>query len=150
MKKELKNRKRTLSRLMTVQIFYQYEFFEKKQNLDEIKENLIENYVLFEGEEPQSYHDKIDKNLINNLLNSIANEIAEIDENILNLQNNSQKIDNVARQIIRFATLELKLFQDIDFKIIINEYVDIAAHFFSETKVSFINSILNNLAQKYR
>ncbi len=149
-KKELINRKRTLSRLIAVQIFYQFDFFEQKKALSEIKNNLVDNYVIFEEDEAKSYRGKIDETLIDNLINALALDTAKIDEEIILLQTKTQKIDDVMKQILRFASLELKHFQDLDTKIIINEYVDIAACFFEDSKVSFVNSVLNNLSKKYR
>ena len=40
------NHRRTLSRLMAIQIFYQYNFLEASRELDEIKDDVIENYAL--------------------------------------------------------------------------------------------------------
>lgn len=149
-KKELINRKRTLSRLIAVQIFYQFDFFEQKKALSEIKNNLVDNYVLFEEDEEKSYRTKIDEILVDNLINAMALDFLELDQEITTLQTKTQKIDDVMKQILRFASLELKHSKDLDAKIIINEYVDISAYFFDDSKVSFVNSMLNNLAKKYR
>ncbi len=149
-KKQLENRKRTLSRLVAVQIFYQFDFFEKTKEIHEIKNNLIDNYVLFEEDEEKSYRKKIDEILLDNLINAMISEAEELDKEIVVLQRKSQQNDDVIKQILRFGSLELKLAKDIDAKVIINEYVDIAAYFFDDSKLSFVNSVLNNLAKKYR
>ncbi len=144
--KDIKTRRKTLSRLIATQVYYQARFL-KNQDLNKISDEILENYVLFEDDEPSSYAKKIDKELLDKLLNSIADEAAEIDKKITELQKKSTKNDEILQNILRFGALELKISKDIDFKIIINEYTDIAALFFDKEKIAFVNSVLNNLAK---
>lgn len=147
------NRKRTLTRLMAVQIFYQFEFHDKKTSLVEIKENTIGEYLLDENDDAKSYRSKIDTVLLDNLLNALIIDIAEIDNAISPLLQGGWKIDKISPlllQILRFATLELKVSKDVPFKVILDEYVEISSNFFEDSRTSFVNSILENLAKKYR
>ena len=144
--KDIKTRRRTLSRLIATQVYYQ-ALFMQNYDLNKISAEILEHYVLFEDDEPSSYAGKIDKELLDKLLNSIANGVAEIDERITELQKKSTKNDEILQNILRFGALELKISKDIDFKVIINEYTDIAALFFDKEKVAFVNSVLNNLAK---
>ncbi len=150
---DLSQRRRTLSRLMAVQIYYQFEFFEKTQMIAEIKNNLVDNYVLSSEDEPRSYRDKIDATLLENLLNGLPLACNTIDEDIKSLLKNEWTIDKIPQillYILRFGAFELKFSLDIPLKVLVNEYVDLAALFFDPSKIMFANSTLENLAKKYR
>jgi N utilization substance protein B len=152
-KPDIAKRRRSLTRLMAVQIFYQFEFYDKKIPLNEIKNSTIEDYLLDENENSTSYHDKIDMVFLDNLTNSMVIDFANIDQEISSLLQHDWTIAKISRlllQILRFATLELKSSRDISFKIIIDEYIDISSHFFENSRTSFVNSILENLAKKFR
>jgi N utilization substance protein B len=147
------NRKRSLSRLMAIQIFYQSDFLSNEPSLSEIKENLIDNYVLDSEESPTSYRQKIDEVFLNNLVNGAALDLKQIDEEISQFLKGDQgleKLDSVALQILRFGVFELKFLPEIPAKVVIGEYVDISASFFDNKKTSFFNATLQNLAQKFR
>ena len=138
---------------MAVQIFYQFEFHEHKIPLAEIKNNTIEEYLFDDGEEAKSYRDKIDLVLLDNLINGLAVDVAMIDAEISPLLQKGWAIEKLSRlmlQIIRFASLELKVAKDVPFKVILDEYVEISSHFFEDSRTSFVNSILENLAKKFR
>ncbi len=138
---------------MAVQIFFQFDFLNRKKNLDEIKEDLIENYALDFEEEICSYRGKIDENFLNNLLSGLTLAADEIDAEVsafLNDGRNLEQIDEVARQILRLGTLELKAMLDIPARVVIDQYVDLAASFFDRKKVTFVNAVLDGLAKKLR
>ena len=152
-KSDIITRKRSLTRLMAVQIFYQFEFHQHKIPLAEIKNNTIEEYLFDADENAKSYRDKIDLTLLDNLINGLALNIAAIDEEISPLLQKGWTMEKLSRlmlQIIRFASLELKVAKDIPFKVILNEYIEIASYFFEDSRTSFVNSILENLAKKFR
>lgn len=152
-KLDITKRRRSLTRLMAVQIFYQFEFHNKTISLDKIKNDTIEDYLLDESNNTKSYHDKIDIVFLDNLINAMVINFANLDEEISRFLQNDWTIKKTSRlmlQILRFATLEITTYHDISFKIIIDEYVEISSHFFEESRTSFVNSILENLAKKFR
>lgn len=152
-KSNITSRKRSMTRLMAVQIFYQFEFYAQKNSLDEIKNNTIEEYRFDDNDDAASYRDKIDLVLLDNLINGLAVDAAAIDAEISVFLQSGWTIEKISRlmlQILRFATLELKLAKDVPFKVIIDEYVEISSHFFEDSRTSFVNSILENLAKKFR
>ncbi len=152
-KSDIITRKRSMTRLMAVQIFYQFEFYEQKTSLNEIKNNTIEEYRFDDADDAQSYRDKIDLVLLDNLINGLVIDVSKIDEEISSLLQAGWTIEKISRlmlQILRFATLELKVAKDVPFKVIIDEYVEISSHFFEDSRTSFVNSILENLAKKFR
>lgn len=159
MQKKIKNKKvnsgqkRSLSRLMAIQIFYQHNFFGNKKNLDEIKNDVIENYLIDSDENLSSYREKIDAEFLENLLSGITLDGIKIDTEISEFLKDGwtlAKLDDVTLQILRLGAFELKSMLDAPLKVIINEYVDIAASFFDSKKITFINATLENLAKKFR
>ncbi len=139
-----------MSRLMAIQILYQYHFFNYEKDLEEIKQDVIENYAISSTEDITSYRDQIDEDFLNNLLSSITLEIENEISPLLKDGFTLKKLDSVLYQILHLATFELKLIKGVPFKVIIDEYVDIAASFFDKKTVTFVNAILENLAKKFR
>lgn len=152
-KADLQDRKRTLSRLMAIQTFYQYDFFGKEKDIEELKNSLIDNYAMDVEEEIKSYREKVDNALIQSLILGLKKDLENIDSEITFLfkkENDVKNSSDILLQIMRFAAFELKHSKDVPLKVIIDEYVDIAAHFVSVQKVTFVNGSLENLAKKYR
>lgn len=146
-------RRRTLSRLIAIQIFYQFEFFEQKTDLEEIKNNVIDNYVLDQEDKISSYRKRIDLNLLESLLAGIKLGMDEIDHEISSCLKEGwdlNKLPDVMLYILRLGAFELKFMHDVPLKVVIDEYVDIAAGFFENKKVTFFNATLENLAKEYR
>jgi len=152
-RKPLSNRKRSLSRLMAIQIFYQLNFCGNEKKLDEIKNDVIGNYLIDADENLSPYHKKIDEEFLEKLLSEATSSSEKIDAEISEFLQSAwtlEKLDDVMLQILRFGALELQTMQDVPSKVIINEYVDIAAGFFDSKKVTFVNALLEKLAKKFR
>ncbi len=147
------NHKKILSRLMAVQILYQFYFFKEEKSLEEIKGDLVENYLLDPEREIKSYRDEIDENFLNLLLLGFKTEGEKIDLEISKFLKGDWKLDNlesISSQILRLATFELKYMIDVPAKVAIKEYVDIAASFFSDKHLSFINATIDAIAKNLR
>ena len=145
--------KRSVTRLIAIQTLYQYYFYEQKHDITTLKKELLDNYLLSEESNIEPYDDKIDTKLLQNLTAKIITLLPEIDHDInefLQEQWDLEKLPDVLLQILRMANLELKLAKDTPVKVILSEYVDIAACFYDSQKVTFVNSILENLAKKNR
>jgi N utilization substance protein B len=151
-------RKRSLTRLVAIQILYQYNFFNAqnssdKKSIADVTNEIIDNYILDQEETPSSYRQKIDIDFLTNLTAAIIPFLEEIDQDITQLLQKNwtiAKLPDVALEIIRIAVFELRFMTDVPVKVVINEYVDIASSFYDDKKVTFVNSILDNLAKKYR
>ncbi len=151
--KDLINRKRTLSRLMAIQIFYQFEFYEEQQDINVIKNNVIDNYILDQEDEISSFRGKIDIDLLESLLSGISLGLTEIDFEISQFLKDGwdlEKLPDIALYILRFGAFELKFMRDVPLKVVIDEYVEISSTFFEDKKVTFINGTLENMAKSYR
>lgn len=145
-------KKKSLSRLMAVQVFYQSKFIQNS-NLEKIKDELVENYLLSDDEILSSYEKKIDANLLNNLIFGLEKNLEEIDLEISKFLREGfkiEEIDEVMLQIFRLAVFEIKFFPQIATNIIINEYVDIAASFFDISKVTFVNAVIDAVSKANR
>jgi hypothetical protein len=146
-------RKKDLSRLMAIQIFYQFEFYQGLIAIEEIKNQTIDNYLLSSKDDISSYRSKINEELIDNLLAITNQQVEPINQDIIKFlkhQNSFEQIPDLDLDIIRFSAFELKFFHHYTQQAIINSYVNIMASFFSEKMVRFSNGIIENLASHYR
>ncbi len=145
---------RSLSRLVAVQSLYQYNFYQDDKDLLVISKQLLENYLLSEDEEkPTSYLNKVDANLLESLLSGIILALPNIDEEIKSFLKDewrAEDLPDLIMPILRLASFELKFMKDIPTKVIISEYVDLAACYYEEKKVNFVNKVLQNIADKNR
>ena len=151
-KQKNKNRKRTLSRLIAVQVFYQYDYHLEKKSYEEIKKDLIENYILNSDDEISSYQNEIDAIFLDKLI-AAPQMFVEIDQELsafLQKGWSLGSVDKVILQILRLAVFELQMLKDIPPKVVVDEYVGIAASFFDHKKVTFVNAILDKFLDKLK
>lgn len=145
--------KKSLARLMAVQILFQYDFYNQSKKIEDIKEEILDNYLVDFEDDLKSFRSKIDKKHLNNIISHIDKSFHIIDKEIaefLDPEFTLQKIENIIYQILRVAIFEIKYFEKIPAKVIISEYTDIASSFETDSKVKFVNSILENIALKHR
>jgi N utilization substance protein B len=146
--------KRSLSRLMAVQTLYQKEYKDSDSDILIIMDEIIDNYLIsLEEEDISSYRKKIDIDFLTNLINGILLVLDKIDEQIneaLGEDRNFDQIPDVMLQILRFGTFELQFMKHTPFKVIINEYVDIANAFYEPNKVNFVNAILDKISKNHK
>lgn len=138
---------------MAIQILFQYDFYNKSTKIEDIKEEMLDYYLINFEDDVKSYRSKIDKKHLNNIIANIVQSLTILDQEIeefLDPEFILQKIENITKQILRVAIFEIKYFDKIPTKVIINEYTDIASSFDGESKVQFVNSILENIAKKNR
>lgn len=146
-------RQRALTRLMAVQIFYQYDFLYREKTLEQIKDDVIENYALDFESDLRSYRDQIIEGFLNDLILGLSLNITNIDEEITEFLKGDwslDQIDDITRQIVRLGVFELKFMLDVPAKVVIDQYADIAGSFFDKKKVTFVNATLENVAKKVR
>ncbi len=142
--------KRSLARLMAVQILYQKDFNSSNQNLDKIKNDVIENYVLDCGDDISSYKNKIDEKFLENLLSGVSMVETNLDEKIINNLKagwSLKALEEPILQILRCAIFELNYVKNVPAKVVLDEYVSIAASFFDSKKVTFVNAIIDKIAK---
>ena len=146
---------RSLSRLAAVQTLFQYDFHEK-MNLEELKSiNDMEISEIYETIKKfnngiEEFKDlKLDKDWFLKLVNSVFKNKSKIDtilSDFLNEDWSIERMDHTLVNILRCAYIEFKDFSSIPSKVIINEYTNIAASFFSRTEVNFVNGFLDKVS----
>lgn len=60
------------------------------------------------------------------------------------------KVDPIEKAVLRLGTFEMLFKQDVPYRVIINESVNLAKSFGSEKSHAYVNSILDKLAKKNR
>ena len=149
------------SRFIAVQVLFQIDFnermgldisevFNERKIIKVIKNmhSLNKNIIVFEDVEY-----KIDSKWLISLLKHVINNKKDLD---INLSKNIDKswslsrMDGTLISILRCAYTEILCFNNIPTKVIISEYTNIAASFFNNKEVDFVNGILDALAQKFR
>ncbi len=146
-------RKLRMSRMIAVQIFYQYNFLTKLGidcDLMIIRNQLVSHYLLHEDDEPQDFSNEIDSRILDKLLAKLPSEQNFLDTEVLStLKKDWGQLPTLAPEILRLGAFELK-FSNVSHRIIIDEYTSIASDFFDDKKTALINGILQSLANKFR
>jgi len=145
--------KKSVARLMAIQILFQYDFYNKSKSIEDIKEEILDHYLINFEDDVKSFRSKIDKKHLNNIIPNIIASFDILDQEIkefLDSKIDYTKIENITKQILRVAIFEIKYFDKIPARVVISEYTDISSSFDGESKVKFVNSILENIAKKNR
>jgi transcription termination factor NusB len=138
--------RKSVARLMAIQIIYQFNFHNKEKALEEIKENTISKYTLTHENNLKSYKQKIDKKLLNLILDNYLNYINEAEKNIKENTKKAADFDDVAMNILYCARIENKSNPTLAKNIIIKEYTDISNSFHQDSrKIAFINGVLDKI-----
>jgi N utilization substance protein B len=119
-----------------MQSLYEWDFFEKRKDLNSIVERNIKEFGPGLKE----------KNFVFELINGVANHLSEIDEVIKTAAPSwpIEQIGIVERNILRLGLYEL-LFGDkkaVPPKVAINEAIELAKSFGGESSGKFVNGVL--------
>ncbi|HEC01405.1 MAG: transcription antitermination factor NusB [Alphaproteobacteria bacterium] len=140
---------RSAARLGAVQALYQIEMN------DEPARNTVAEFIdhrlgeVIEGD----HYAEADTAFFTDLVQGVEQRAAEIDDHIagsLSKDWTLERIEPVARGILRAGTYELIARPDVPTTVIINEYVDVAKAFFDDSKPGFVNGVLDRLAKIIR
>lgn len=110
-----------------------------KNTMGEIIEALNEEYVLNEK--------GIDSEYIINLLNTVEDNISEIDSRIQESLV-SWTIDRVSKinlTILRVSVCEILYMEDVPNKVAINEAIELTRTYSDEKSISFVNGVLDKI-----
>ena len=138
-------RKKTAARIAAVQILY----ISRINEIDIIsaKHDYLSNYQKFILTELDIKN--IDKDLLNEIILYVENNIKKIDSFISDNLSNKWKIERLSiteLNIIRLSVYELCVSSRFDSKTIINEYISIFKSF--SGNVDFANGILDNISKQ--
>jgi len=133
-------RQRIKARQNTVQALYQWIITNK--DLDE---------VISEFENDEYKLAKTDVNYFRSLLKGTITYHKELDARIINLLDRPiDELDTIERAILHIGCYELEYNNDIPWKSVINESVELAKIFGAEDSYKYINGILDKVAKELR
>ncbi len=130
---------RTQSRRVAMQALYVWEM--THNDINEIIKNFSEDGLLVD----------LDFDLFKELLTSVTSDATDLDALYSGLLDRSvNMIDPIERAIMRIGVYELQSKQQIPYKVIINECVELAKRFGAEEGHKFVNGILDKVAKQLR
>ena len=133
-------RQRIKARQNTVQALYQWLITNK--DLDE---------VISEFENDEYKLAKTDVNYFISLLKGTITCHEKLDARIINLLDRPiEELDTIERAILHIGCYELEYHNDIPWKSVINESVELAKIFGAEDSYKYINGILDKVAKELR
>lgn len=89
----------------------------------------------------------VDKPYFRKLLRETAAHIDEIDDYMIaSLDRDLTELDPIERAILRLAVYELKFEQDVPYRVVINEAIEVAKVFGAEDSHKYVNAVLDKLA----
>ena len=133
-------RQRVKARQNTVQALYQWLITNK--DLDE---------VIAEFENDKYKLAKTDVDYFRSLLKGTITYHEELDAKIINLLDRPiEELDTIERAILHIGCYELEYHNDIPWKSVINESVELAKTFGAEDSYKYINGVLDKVAKELR
>lgn len=148
-KRRAKSGLRGVARFCALQTLYRSEFCDSSvasvlSETDKgVEAFLTESISVFE----------MDKVFFKRLLDESSKNLSDIDAIIAkNLSKtwSMDRLDPVTKCILQLGVTELMCFKQTPSNVIFNEYIEIAKAFFDTTEVSFINGLLNKVADSVR
>ena len=94
---------------------------------------------------------RIDEELFSALLYGVPGNVTALDEHLQPILDRPvAQLDAVERAILRMGAFELTHREDIPWRVVINECVELARVFGAEQSHKYVNGILDNLARRTR
>ncbi|MBN9082813.1 MAG: transcription antitermination factor NusB [Rhizobiales bacterium 62-17] len=142
-------RQRAAARLASVQALYQMEVTGKGLN-----EILAEFEAFWIGGEIEGVqYEEADVDLFRDIVQGVLKDQRAIDQaadKVLQEGWPLRRIEAVLRAVLRAGVYELKSRADVPARVIITEYVDVAAAFLADNEVGMTNAVLDRLARQLR
>ena len=94
---------------------------------------------------------KIDWDFFHQALTHIISNIEKVDQTFTDeLDRKLSQIDPIEMALLRLGSFEFLERIDVPYKVVINEYVDLAKKYGATDSHKYINGVLDTLAKKYR
>jgi N utilization substance protein B len=151
---------KTIARIAVVQALYQYQSNELTQSVDELIHSISGYYKdtdmpsdleLVGGElDPKI---KLNINYFAEILRYALDNLATTDALIESHLAMGWAMDGLHASLLallRASITELRYFPEVPYKVVINEFTDIASEMLQENEVAFVNSLLDNLHKELR
>lgn len=140
---------RSSARLAAVQALYQMEISKVPAKI--IVSEFIDHRLGEIIDDDQ--YSKVDNDFFNDIVIGVEQRFCEIDDHISQALSDDwtlERIESVARAVLRAGTYEIISRPDVPTSVIINEYIDLTKAFFEDNKPGFVNGVLDKLARKIR
>ncbi|MEM8628254.1 MAG: transcription antitermination factor NusB [Pseudomonadota bacterium] len=140
---------RAISRLAAIQALYQMEIAQTDAGL------VIDEFVQFrfDGDQATKLYSGADRGFFRKLVTDVVRHQRELDP-VIDAQLASGwrlgRIDAILRAILRAATVELRYYDDVPVKVVINEYIEVSREFFEADEPKVVNGVLDALGKKLR
>lgn len=133
------NNPRSRARRAALQALYQWQM--TAESLDTIARQFRE----------EKSWKRVDEELFSALLYGVPGDVEALDAHLAPLLDRPvAQLDPVERAILRMGAFELTHRDDIPWRVIINECVELARAFGAEQSHRYVNGILDNLARRTR
>ena len=127
------------ARRALVQAIYQWQV--AAHDADEIRAQFVDNGTL----------KKADKTFFDRCLHGIVAETDDLDTAFAPyLDRKVDELNQVERAILRAGTFELSACPDVPFKVVLDEYINLAKTFGAEDSYKYINGVLDRVARDFR
>lgn len=151
---------KTIARIAAVQALYQYQLNESLQKPEELVLDIVSHYkdneLLSDLDLAGGSADpkiKLNINYFSTLLQHTLSELTNIDGIIEEHLAEGWRTETLHASLIallRVAIAELRYFPEVPYKVVINEFTDIAGDLLKENEVAFVNSLLDTVSKKFR
>ncbi len=94
---------------------------------------------------------KADTDFFMELLRYVITHAGELDQTYVDLLDREvDSLDHVERALLRLATTEFETRLDVPYRVVIDEYVELAKTFGAQDSYKYINGVLDRLAARLR
>ncbi len=150
---------KSVARLAAVQAVYMMEYGQLAvdQVIKDFMDGKIGRFVLQETLENQEEEvielSELDRAYFEKLARGVAAKKEEIEKSLTTYLNESwsfERMDGTLQALLLCAVYELLYTLDVDAKVIIQEYVDLAYAFFFKNEPKMVNALLDQIAKEVR
>jgi len=144
-----KTRDRSAARLAAVQALYQMDIVATP--LPDILAE-FENHWLGQQVEGDQYR-KAEAAFFRDIVTGIVREQRAIDPLVDDVLSESwplKRVEAILRAVLRAGAYELSHRPDVPARVVVNEYVDVAAAFLDQEETGMVNAVLDQLARRTR
>ena len=127
------------SRRLAMQAIYQWQM--TGDSVTDIKQQFVDDNNMTQ----------IDLNYFSEMVSGVASSISDLDPLLAKYMTRSvESVDPVERSILRLATYEFVNRLDVPYRVVLNEAVNITKEFCAENSHTFVNAVLDKVAQEVR
>jgi N utilization substance protein B len=135
------------ARRLAMQAIYQWQM--TGDSITDIKQQFVDANAITSAITSSST--SIDGEYFFQLVSGVASSISELDPLLeKNMTRSMESVDPVERAILRLATFEFVNRLDVPYRVVLNEAVNITKEFCSEKSHTFVNAVLDKVAQEIR